>query len=310
MDLVEIVRLEFELFEQEGCHRVGTVVGHLEAHGGAEMALRQLALQRLAQVLGFLLVDEEVGVAGDAELVAARHRHPGEQFADVGVQDRRQEDEAVIAAGDLRRHPDHPWQGARRLNHGSAGIAPEGVTPGQFDREVEALVEYPRERVRGIEADRRQHRHQFAEKVVADPCRLGLVPVGASQEVDALRGQVGNHLAVEDLVLPRDQSMRGVGYRAKLLLRGQAVGRKLRRSGADLLLEAGDPDLEELVHVAGDDGEEAQALEQRRRGVLGLGEDAALEGEDAEFAVDEGVGAGQIHVGGVGELRYDNCLIH
>jgi hypothetical protein len=41
--------------------------------------------------------------------------------------------------------------------------------------------------------------------------------------------------------------------------------RRCRRAAAelDLLLEAGDADLEELVEVARDDAEEAQALEQR-----------------------------------------------
>src|SRR5690242_21307124 len=42
------------------------------------LALRQLAFERDQQVLGFLLFDEQVGVAGDAELVAAR-----------GLQDRK-----------------------------------------------------------------------------------------------------------------------------------------------------------------------------------------------------------------------------
>ena len=101
MDAVKVVVLEAELGEQEFGHRFRAVVGDFEAHGVAEVALRQFALQLGAQVLDFFLVDEEVGIARDAELVAAEHLHAGEQFADEFVQDRRQEDEAVFAAGDF-----------------------------------------------------------------------------------------------------------------------------------------------------------------------------------------------------------------
>jgi hypothetical protein len=83
------------LREQEARHALGHVVGHFEANGVAEVALRQFALQRLAQVLHLLLLDEEVGVARDAELVAALHVHAGEELAHVRVQDRGEEDEVV-----------------------------------------------------------------------------------------------------------------------------------------------------------------------------------------------------------------------
>jgi hypothetical protein len=56
----------------------------------------------------------------------------------------------------------------------------------------------------------------------------------------------------------------------------------------DLLLQARDTDLEELVKVAGEDGEEADALEQRVAAVLGLPQDALVEVEPRELAADEG----------------------
>ncbi|MPN34287.1 hypothetical protein SDC9_181780 [bioreactor metagenome] len=88
VDAVEVDRLEFELGEQELGHRFRTVVGDLQTHGIAEVALRQFALQLGAQVGDFFLVDEEVGIAGGAALVAAEHGHAHEQFADEFVQDR------------------------------------------------------------------------------------------------------------------------------------------------------------------------------------------------------------------------------
>ncbi len=293
--LVEVVGIELKLPEQEGGHRGRAVVGDFQPYRRAVMPLRQLALQGLAQVLGFLVVDEQVGVAGDAELVAAFDLHAGEQLADMGVQDRRQEHEAVFAAGDFLRHADDARQRARRLHHGGAGIAAEGVAARQLDREVEALVEHAREGVRRVEPDWRQHRHQLAEEVIADPGRLGLVPVRAAEKMDALLGQLGDDVLVEELVLAGHQCMGGFRYGAKLLARRHAVGRALRGVGADLLLEAGDPHLEKLVHVAGEDAEKFQPLQQGHAGIVGLRQYAALEFENAELTVDEGVGAGGGH---------------
>jgi len=49
----------------------------------------------------------------------------------------------------------------------------------------------------------------------------------------------------------------------QLLGRGRAVDRGRPDSGLDLLLEAGDPDLEELVQALAEDGQEVDAVEQR-----------------------------------------------
>ena len=62
------------------------------------------------------------------------------------------------------------------------------------------------------------------------------------------------------------------------------------RAELDLLLQARDADLEELVEVRRDDAEEAQPLEQRHRLVLGLREHAAVEFERLQLAVEEMLG--------------------
>ncbi len=149
--------------------------------------------------------------------------------------------------------------------------------------------------MRGVESHRREHRHQFAEEVVADPGRLGFVPVRAANEVDAVLGELGNDRLVEQFVLARNQRMRRFRDCPELLARRQAVGRTLGRVGADLFLEAGHAHLEEFVHVARDDAQEAQALQQGHGRIVCLRQHPALKGEYAELAVDEGIGAGQIH---------------
>jgi hypothetical protein len=89
--------------------------------------------------------------------------------------------------------------------------------------------------------------------------------------------------------------------RRKHLVRGEAVVAGGDGAELDLLLEAGDADLEEFVEVAGDDAEEAQALEQRHAGVGRLAEDAAVEGEQGQFPVEEVLGR---------EAFGARCLVH
>ena len=67
--------------------------------------------------------------------------------------------------------------------------------------------------------------------------------------------------------------------------RVQAVGAAARQIDAQRLFQFGDADLEEFIQVAADDAKKAQPFEQRRVGILGLGQHAAVEFEDADFAV-------------------------
>ena len=286
-DAVEVVLREVELREQEVGHRRRAVVGDFEADRVAEVPLRQFALDRRAQVLHFFLVDEEVAVARDAELVAAEHVHPGEQFADELVQDRGEEDEGIGAVAQLARQQDHARQHARRLHDGGVGTAPEGVLAFEFDGEVEALVEDAREGVRGVEPDRRQYRHHLAQEEAADPLALRLVPVRAAQEADAFGVERRQDFLVEQRVLRLDQGARFGADAQQVFLRRQAVGGDRLRAELDLFLESGDADLEELVQVAADDAQEAQSFEQRMARVLRLRQHAPVEREQPEFAVEE-----------------------
>jgi hypothetical protein len=69
-------------------------------------------------------------------------------------------------------------------------------------------------------------------------------------------------------------------------LRSAAVDADLRQPEADLLLDARDPDLVELVEVGAEDRQEAQPLEQRQAAVLRLFEHPPVELELAQLAVE------------------------
>src|SRR5258708_2095742 len=153
--------------------------------------------------------------------------------------------------------------------------------------------------MRRIETDRREHRQQRAEKIVADPLPLRPGPFLALREHDAFARERGQHHLVQQLVLLRDQSVGLLAHRLEHLGRAASVGARIVQAELDALLQPGDADLEEFVAVGRDDGEEAQPLEQRHRLVRRMRHNAAVERVCAELLVDElGGGRGRGKVAG------------
>ena len=114
-----------------------------------------------------------------------------------------------------------------------------------------------------------------------------------AQDLDALAGEGGLDLVREDGRVPaRQQAGLGQGV-LQQLLGGQADGVLDRETRCQPPHQAGDPDLEELVQVGGEDGEEADALEQGDLIVLGQFEDALVELYPALLPVEVPV-SGQI----------------
>ena len=94
------------------------VVVDLEAHGPAEAAAAQLDLDRGEQVVGLLLLEGEVGVAGDPEGEVALDLHAGEERVEVGGDDLLERHEP-LAVG----HHHEPGQQQRHLHPGEAALA-------------------------------------------------------------------------------------------------------------------------------------------------------------------------------------------
>src|ERR1700730_11996941 len=74
---------------------------------------------------------------------------------------------------------------------------------------------------------------------------------------------------------------------AELLARSHAVGRALGDAKHNLLFQAADANLEELVEIPAEDGKKLRAFQQRRGRVLGERQDAVVEVEPAELAIDQ-----------------------
>jgi len=107
------------------------VLGDLQAHGGAEPTAGQLPLQRGEQVLGVVLLDLEVLVAGHPEGELLAHLHAGEELVEVGGDDVLQRHEpyrvGVAADGVLVPDPQEPRQRRRHLDAGEVLVPRLGV---------------------------------------------------------------------------------------------------------------------------------------------------------------------------------------
>ena len=127
-----------------------------------------------------------------------------------------------------------------------------------------------------------------------------MLPVGADQIADIrcsttpCSARAGSTLGHQAVAMAHHHLAHGARDGAELGLRGHAVGGALYDARRDLLLEARDPYLEELVQVAAEDGEELDPLEQRRPGVEGLVQDPPVELQPAELPVQVERGVPQV----------------
>ncbi|MNY35280.1 hypothetical protein D3C86_1696790 [compost metagenome] len=137
-----------------------------------------------------------------------------------------------------------------------------------------------------VEADRRHDRRDLVAEIAAHPgLDLG-GPITAANEADLVLFQRRQQHVVEDRVLAIDLLVDQLADPRQHLLRLQAVGAGQLAGEGDLLLQAGDADLEELVEVAGENQQELQALEQRGGLVERLLQDTDIELQLRQLAVD------------------------
>jgi hypothetical protein len=118
--------------------------------------------------------------------------------------------------------------------------------------------------VRRVDCERRQDRKELlVEHRIEKRPVLGveLVPV---REPDPRRGEVGHDLLGEDDGPPRQKLVDAGGDRVELFVR-PLTGAAGCDAGLELHLQAPDPDLEEVVEVVAEDGEELGPLQHWQR---------------------------------------------
>ncbi len=78
-EAVDLLVGDVEFAQQQVARDVVHVVGDLETDGRTETTTQQLGLEGLDEVLGLVLLDRHVLVAGEAERVVVEHLHPGKR---------------------------------------------------------------------------------------------------------------------------------------------------------------------------------------------------------------------------------------
>ena len=233
----------------------------LEAHGPAEAAPAQLHLDRGEQVVGLLLLEGEVGVAGDPEgVVAPRRSMPGNSWSRWA---------AMTCSSGTKRSPS--GMTTKRGSSGGTFTRAKRRSPvvgvAHDDRQVERQVRDVRERVARVDGQRGEHREdpllehldEVLPVVVVElvpRARTGCRPRPRAGTISSRKIAL---LPVGELERPAPAA-RGAARPAV-----RPSGRAGADAGRDLVLQAGDPHLEELVEVLAEDGQELGPLEQRRR---------------------------------------------
>jgi len=108
--LVHVLGGQFEAVGQEFGDGLGAAGTNFEPDGGRKASLGEFSSQRIGQVLDFLFIDQQFGIARDAELVAANDLHAGEQFGHEVLQHGGKENEIVGPPGIGARNPDEARQ--------------------------------------------------------------------------------------------------------------------------------------------------------------------------------------------------------
>ena len=299
VDPVAVLFVQVEFLAQALGHFGADVGGHFQPHAMAPGALTQLVAEGAAQVGHFFLVHEQVAVAGEAERALRADGESGEQLAHEALDDGRQQHDAVRHAGHFGRHLEGDGQHARRLHDGQARAAAEGVAAVQLHGEVECLAGDARERMGRVQGDGGEQRLDLAHEDLVGPVAQGVVPLGGKEDLHALGFQRRQDVAAQHLVLALDQLAGANGQRGDA---GACRGRQRGVASGDFL-QLGHADLEQLVEIAGDDGDVAQPLQQGGVGGFGQRQHAAVEGDDALLAVQrrgQGGSGGVVHAGSSG----------
>ena len=298
-----VVHVDLRILDAQLPHQQ---VAHLVAHGGidlepdgggASLPALEHRLDRGQQVVGLVLLDLDVGVAGHAEHVHVDDVHTREELVEMGGHDLLQRYEP-IAVGQIGE----PGQQRRDLHPGEAPLARERIADRRS--EVQGQARDVGERMRGVDRERREHREDAVAEPPAEEFLVGVRQLLPVHEADAFLLERRQQVAGDQLVRPGLQPRDPFTDRLKLLARTHAVRRRRRHARLDLFLEAGDADLEELVEVLRVDRDELHPFEQRARRVLGERQHAVVEVQPRQLPVDE-PGCGLAHWFGEGVGIHD-----
>ena len=296
-----------EPIDQQSAKRVSGPDIQLQADDAAATPGLEHRLHLGEQVERLLVVDGDVGIAGDAEYRRVANRAAGEEAAEKGLRQILEENVAVAAILQIGvMEPSCAWSerkdGEDRLAVSDAvvlvwDIVP--IAPLQLDREAGRLGRQRGKRPPRHDGDWRKDRQDLVvEDPLQTPPRLSAKRVRVDPQHAGLRQQRLKRFA-KQLVLVVHHPRRPREDRLQLLLGRQSRDVRHGRPPPRRAVQAADPHAEELVEVRRGDAEELQPFGEWDGRIGGLIEDPLVELQPGQLAVEEQVGGGIVGHGAV-----------
>ena len=296
VDGVHVPGLELELVDQEVAQRVGGVRVDLEADRVLRpAAFAQQGLDGAAEVEHLVLAELRVLVPRDPEQRRVLDVHPREQRVEVRLDDAFDRDPPPAVGQRME-----PRQQRRDLDPGEPLLAALGVANHHGD--VERQVRDVGERVRRVDRERREHREDLVEEHLAERLAILVGELVPAAHRDALLRErranpfapLGPGAATSSRARSRISPSCSGGVRPS--------GESSRMPASACSSSSADADLEELVEVRREDREELRPFEEPEALVLGEREDAGVEVQPRQVAVQ--------HAGGRVERRVLGRGVH
>ena len=280
VDLIHVGRLQLQLARQQLEHLGGHAGIDLQTHDPCMPATAaQLGLDRGQQVLGIAVDVVQVAVAGDPERVMGDDLHAGKKRGQV-KRDHILERHVTLAFNQRDEARQDGWD-----LDASEPLLP-ALRIANHHREVQREMRDVRKRMAGVDREWCQHWEDLLAENRVQLGQLFLAHLLAAHERDSRLCQGWNDLAVVDRNLAADQTFDSGADRLELLERRHSVRRGDRDSGQNLLFQTRNANLEEVVEVLAEDGQEAHAFEERELGILRHRQHPLIEVEPGELAVD------------------------
>ena len=140
-----------------------------------------------------------------------------------------------------------------------------------------------------VDGEGSEHGKDLVREHSGELASLGVAEFGPAHHLDAFVHQARKHLAVETLGVTLGQLLGVVKGGFVNFARQQAAGGTGGDSRGDAALKTGDAHHEELIEVAGEDGEELGTLQERVVSVFGEFEHPSVERQPRQFTIDETV---------------------
>src|SRR4029077_6918126 len=116
-------------------------------------------------------------------------------------------------------------------------------------KQIVTAIEQLRKGMTGVDRQWREHRKNFFAEILSRPCRSLSRQLFRVVHTNSIFGKKWHELVIPKRILRRDQLLRDALDGVKYFCGAQSVRPDIARLAFDLLLDAGDANLEELVEV-------------------------------------------------------------